>query len=279
MNKSKVFFLSFTMLVVVACQPVEKLPHHREEPVLLKEEITVDVSAEFHEREKIEKESLVTSSDIKSDLDKGNWLIGTVERVIDGDTVIVNDLDFSLLKDEKISSRLASMDNSVRVRFLAIDTPEYTDEVELFGKESTEFVKDLVEGQAIYLEIDPKADFDRFDRSLAHVFTENGTNVQEALLANGLARVAYLFDEYKYVDLYLKAQERAMTNKLNVHSIDGYVTDKGFDMSVIPRDEASLSDISVTGLTIEDVIRLLKKVNDHGMPRRSDIPPFLRFNR
>lgn len=56
--------------------------------------------------------------------------------------------------------------------------------------------------------------------------------MQKLLLERGYARVAYLFDDYKYVEDYKQAEEMAKRNKIKIHSIPGYVTDKGFDMSV-----------------------------------------------
>lgn len=56
--------------------------------------------------------------------------------------------------------------------------------------------------------------------------------MQKILLERGYARVAYLHDEFKYVDDYKQAEKVAKRNKIKIHSIPGYVTDYGFDVSV-----------------------------------------------
>lgn len=74
---------------------------------------------------------------------------------------------------------------------------------------------------------------DKYGRYLVHVFID-GQSIQEKLLLEGLVRVAYLYNEYNYIDMYRTAEQIAKDDRLNIWSIPGYVDDKnGFNMEVI----------------------------------------------
>jgi endonuclease YncB( thermonuclease family) len=87
--------------------------------------------------------------------------VGTVTWVIDGDTIIVND---------------------VHVRLLSIDTPELN---EPGGSQAASFMIDLLYGQDVLLFCDG---WDRYDRLLCDVHL-NGHDVGDILVDEGLARV------------------------------------------------------------------------------------------
>ncbi|WP_052002293.1 thermonuclease family protein [Halalkalibacter wakoensis] len=163
----------------------------------------------------------------------GQFIVADVERVVDGDTIRITNLNVDYVSDAQLVEELLQIRTPLRVRFLAIDTPEWTNEKQWYGKESTELVQQLLSEENVVIEIDENADFDRFDRLLGHVFTTQGVNVQEELLRNGLARVAYLYDDYQYVDMYIEAEAAAKDEELHIHSIPDYVTERGFDMSVV----------------------------------------------
>lgn len=101
-----------------------------------------------------------------------------LEGVIDGDTI-------------KIKYNGATE----KVRLLLIDTPE-TNHPSLgeqpFGQGAKDFTKQILKGQkTVYLEFDVSYR-DKYKRLLAYVYTKDGKSLQEELLKNGLARVAYL---------------------------------------------------------------------------------------
>lgn len=176
--------------------------------------------------EKIDVEAFIEESPAYLD---GEWMIAKVDRVVDGDTMVISPIDVEQV------TRLDVLEPTVRIRFLAIDTPENTKVKQLYGEESTAVVKHLLEGNEVVIELDPKATFDNYDRLLGHVYTVDGVNIQKLLLRNGLARVAYLFDEYKYVEEYQALEQAARSEQLHIHSIKGYVTERGFDMDVVER--------------------------------------------
>ncbi|HHU54759.1 MAG TPA: thermonuclease [Mollicutes bacterium] len=121
-------------------------------------------------------------------------------RCVDGDTakVIIND---------KVKT----------VRFLAIDTPEYTRAKEDYGKEAADFTcKRLKGAKTIELELDSNSDeYDRYNRLLAWIWVDD-VLLQEEIIKSGLAKVAYLYNDYKYTQLLLEQEEVAKTKKINI---------------------------------------------------------------
>lgn len=107
----------------------------------------------------------------------------------------------------------------ITVRFLAIDTPEYTKEKEPFGKEASEFTcQALKNANVIELEYDDGSDkSDKYGRDLAWVYVD-GELLQKQLVSAGLAEVQYIYGDYAYTDELYEAQELAKQNKLNMWS-------------------------------------------------------------
>jgi micrococcal nuclease len=97
-----------------------------------------------------------------------------VERVIDGDTIVV-----------------AAGGREERVRLLGIDTPETVDPDEpvgCFGPQSSAYAHRLLEGRRVRLEYDQE-ERDRYGRLLAYVYLDGGRVFANArLVAGGYAR-------------------------------------------------------------------------------------------
>ncbi len=92
-----------------------------------------------------------------------------VVRVVDGDTLL--------------------LDRNERVRLIGVDTPETVDPrrpVQRFGKEASAFTKRMVEGKKVRLEYDQDRR-DRFGRTLAYVYLEDGTFLNAEIVKQGLA--------------------------------------------------------------------------------------------
>ncbi len=101
-----------------------------------------------------------------------------LERVVDGDTLIIAD--------------------GVRVRFIGIDTPETKDPrkpLQKFGPEASGKTKELLsESSRICLLSDPDGDeLDKYGRRLAYIFTESGVDVNAELLKSGHAKGYFYF--------------------------------------------------------------------------------------
>ena len=107
----------------------------------------------------------------------------------------------------------------ITVRFLAINTPEIGAKEEPYGKEASEFTcKKLKNAKKIELEYDSKSDKkDKYNRYLAWVFYDDKL-LEEELIKKGLAKVDYIYANYKYVDRLRKVEETAKKNKKGMYS-------------------------------------------------------------
>ena len=116
-----------------------------------------------------------------------------LERVVDGDTIIVHDPD----------------NNRLRVRLTGINAPESvledesknTDE----GRDASKFLKELLSDvKTVYLEYD-EGQFDQYGRTLAYVWIDTGTTyimVNEVILATGHAKPVYIKPNLRYADTF-----------------------------------------------------------------------------
>ena len=151
------------------------------------------------------------TSGIESDFDKTGRGLVTVEQFIDGDTV---------------HFRNNSKTEIIKVRFLAIDTPESTGKVEPWGKPASIYTKTkLKNAEQIVLESDTegKAVLDSTGgRYLAWVwYREKGSDVWKNLnieiLSDGLA-LGKSATANKYGDVAFAAVSSAREEKLNMYS-------------------------------------------------------------
>ena len=95
------------------------------------------------------------------------------------------------------------MDNEdIKVRFIGINAPELEheeSEAEYYSEEAKDYVcKKLESATKIELEFDSNSDKqDKYERFLAWIFID-GNLLQKDIVRNGYAKVAYLYDDYKY---------------------------------------------------------------------------------
>ncbi len=106
----------------------------------------------------------------------------------------------------------------VTARFLAVDTPETkhpTKGEEPYGKEASNYTCNaLKEANKIELQYDMESDEkDKYDRILVWVFVD-GELLQDNLIKEGLAEVAYLYGDYQYTSLLEADQEIAKNNQV-----------------------------------------------------------------
>ena len=126
---------------------------------------------------------------------------------VDGDTA-----RFILKKEE------------IKVRFLAVDTPESVHPTigeEEFGKEASEYTCNrLKEAKQISIEYDPDSDkTDKYDRHLVWVYVDDSL-LQKELVSKGYAEVAYLYGDYLYTNELKEEQEKSKKSKIGIWSID-----------------------------------------------------------
>jgi len=119
-----------------------------------------------------------------------------VEKIIDGDT-------FWVINKEGIREK---------VRLIGVDTPEVrrsrNKEIGYYGKVASEYVKNLLDGRRVRLEYDV-AKYDRYKRTLAYVYLEDGTFLNAHLLKEGYASVMTVPPNVKHAELFVNLQRMA----------------------------------------------------------------------
>ena len=124
----------------------------------------------------------------------------TVVRVVDGDTIIINNKGVQ-----------------EKVRLIGIDTPESKDprkKVECFANAATKKAEDLLLNKPITLEPDPtQQERDRYGRLLRYVFLPGNILVNELLIKEGFAYEYTYSTSYKYQERFIEAEQEAQRNK------------------------------------------------------------------
>jgi endonuclease YncB( thermonuclease family) len=128
-----------------------------------------------------------------------NWKYGLVTNVVDGDTI-----------DVEVDGE------EMRIRLIGIDTPESvhpTKEVECFGIEASDMVKEELLGEMVGLQADEtQGDVDGYGRYLRYVFVDGIYLFNKQLVEEGYA-YEYTYDEdYIYKDEFVEAQAYAEEN-------------------------------------------------------------------
>ncbi len=121
---------------------------------------------------------------------------GTVTRVIDGDTIDV-----------------AVPGDTLRVRLIGVDTPESvhpSKPVECYGREASTFLRELAQGRAVNLVIDPSQDtVDRYGRALRYIWLDDGTFVNREIVARGFGFEYTFRTPHAYRDEFRAAEAQA----------------------------------------------------------------------
>ena len=126
-------------------------------------------------------------------IDTSSLIECDLERVVDGDTIIVHDPD----------------GNRLRVRLTGINAPESVHEDESKnteeGRQASQFMKELLaDVDVVYLEYD-EAQFDQYERTLAYVWIDidgDFVMVNEIMLATDYAEPVYIKPNLRYADVF-----------------------------------------------------------------------------
>ena len=123
-----------------------------------------------------------------------------VTEVVDGDTIKV-----SLIGT---------------LRLIGIDTPETRDPrkpVQCFGREASNKAKELLSGERVYLEYDPANKTDKYGRTLAYVYREDGLFYNAEMIKQGYAH-SYVQFPHPKLDEFNTYQREARDNGLGFWS-------------------------------------------------------------
>ena len=128
----------------------------------------------------------------------------SVQRVVDGDTIIV---DFLTGEQE-------------RVRLIGVNTPETVHPkkpVEYYGKEASDFTKRELSGKKVWLQMDVQVR-DRYQRALGYIWLEPPQEDESTirrgmfnarLLLEGYGQVMTIQPNVRYADMLVKFQREA----------------------------------------------------------------------
>lgn len=129
-----------------------------------------------------------------------------VTRVVDGDTLWVSGKNG---KEEKI-------------RLIGIDAHETRDtprkKAGFYGKEATAYLRKRVQGKRVRLEYDIGR-YDRYRRTLAYVYLEDGSFINAELVRKGYAVVLTVSPNVKYADTFILCQQEARKNNRGLWGI------------------------------------------------------------
>lgn len=146
-----------------------------------------------------------------------------VERVVDGDTIIVAGVG--------------------RVRLIGVDTPETVDPrrpVEFFGREASAFAKRMLEGKRVRLEYDQRRT-DRYGRTLAYVWLPgDGPMANAEIIRRGFGH-AYTRFPFRYLDEFRKLEREA---RLAGHGLWGAEDSGAADAETSPDARAAANPAS-----------------------------------
>jgi micrococcal nuclease len=140
---------------------------------------------------------------------KDKYIYYNVKKVVDGDTFWVDD----------------GSQKGIKVRLTGIDAPESknsrTKEMAFFGREASDYLGSLIAGKKVRFEYDV-GQFDKYGRTLAYVYLEDGTFVNATLVKNGYATVMTVPPNVKYADTFLKLERKARNQKRGLWRDIGY---------------------------------------------------------
>ena len=156
------------------------------------------VKPDLNQTDNVNNESTTTKSKTPKSIGYNEVL-----KVVDGDT-------FWILNDNN---------ERKKIRLIGMDTPEVRNtgkkKIGYYGKEASEYVKNLLEGGYVMLEYDVQL-LDRYQRTLAYAYLEDGTFLNDLLVREGYAKVATFPPNVKYVDLFIESEKWARERNLGL---------------------------------------------------------------
>ncbi len=127
-------------------------------------------------------------------------LLLDVQKIIDGDTVKVSQVG--------------------KLRLIGIDTPELKDPrkpVQCFATEASNKAKELLNGRKVYLAYNPAEKLDKYGRTLAYVFRDDGLDFNAEMIKLGYAQ-AYVKYPHPRLEEFVKYGQEAREKKVGLWS-------------------------------------------------------------
>lgn len=126
-----------------------------------------------------------------------------VKKVVDGDTFWIED----------------GSEKGIKVRLIGVDAPEsqktFNKEIGYYGKEAKAYLTKLLLNKKVRLEYDVSKT-DRYNRTLAYVYMQDGTFVNAELIKQGYGKVMTVPPNVKFADEFVKLQQKARNQKVGL---------------------------------------------------------------
>ncbi len=129
-----------------------------------------------------------------------------VTRVVDGDTVVLTNLDVGYL-DHQTAGRHA--------RLIGINTPEVFGSVECFGRIASNFTLATLLGRDVLVDYDVDR-VDRYGRALVYIWLPDGSFFNATLVAKGFASQETVPPNVRYADLFSRLVTQARDHNLGL---------------------------------------------------------------
>lgn len=142
---------------------------------------------------------------------------------------------------DSTSARFILNNKEIKVKFIGIEAGEFiiTDELdEINGGSVDEYVCSLLKNaEKIKIEYEPNiSDEDKYGRTNAWVFIDDEL-LESHLVSLGYAKVAFLYDDYKYNDEILENEKEAKENKLGIWKEKETIEDRTIEDDIIEEEE------------------------------------------
>lgn len=148
---------------------------------------------------------IVKAQEVESTAGVVTWY--SVTRVVDGDTFWVDD----------------GSEKGLKIRLTGIDAPEPRNNGRkakgFFGSESSDYLAGMLNGRKVRLEFDV-ARYDRYGRTLAYAFLEDGTFINAEMVKNGYATVMTTPPNVRHAHIFTRLSSEARREKKGLWNTD-----------------------------------------------------------
>lgn len=185
---------------MVSIQEEQVIPPTEPEPVV--EEVPIIVNPEYDTEDDLEAQDTAIAVDNKSLSQSPDKKLFMVTNVVDGDTIKISELG--------------------TLRLIGMDTPETRDPrkpVQCFGREASNKAKELLSNKRVYLEFDPANRIDKYGRTLAYVYREDGLFYNAEMIKQGYAH-SYVTFPHPKLDEFNQYQREARSNNRGLWADD-----------------------------------------------------------
>ena len=142
---------------------------------------------------------------------------------------------------DSTSARFMLNKEEIKVKFIGIEAGEFisTDELdEINGSSIDDYVCSLLtNAEKIKIEYEPNiSETDKYGRINAWIFVDDEL-LESNLVSLGYAKVAFLYDDYKYNDEILENEKQAKENKLGIWKEKEPIEDRTVEDDIIEEEE------------------------------------------